>query len=149
MWLVGQAFGVGVFALTGLALYFSALAVVQPLLVVELIFVLALRQFRLGEAIPLKSWYAATLICIGLAAFLSVARVHGETLVPEAIEWVVTLSIWSAAAVLLVLAGRRGSPARRASCLGAAAGLVWSVDASFVEQTTNALQLHGWLGLVT
>jgi hypothetical protein len=33
--------------------------------------------------------------------------------------------------------------------LGAAAGLVWSVDASFVEQTTNALQLHGWLGLFT
>ena len=54
-WLVGQAFAVGVFVLSGVALYFGALAVVQPLLVVELIFTLALREFRLHDVIPLKS----------------------------------------------------------------------------------------------
>lgn len=149
VWLVSQGFGLAVFILTGLALYFGQLAVVQPVLVVELIFVLALRQFRLREAIPSKSWYAASLICIGLAAFLAVASAHGQARVPGALAWVIALSACSAGTVMLVLAGRRGSPAWRAGCLGAAAGVVWSVDASFVEQTTNTLALHGWLGMLT
>ena len=55
VWLVGQAFAVGVFVLSGGALYFGELAVVQPLLVVELIFALALREFRLHDVIPVKS----------------------------------------------------------------------------------------------
>jgi hypothetical protein len=47
VWLVGQAFAAGVFVLSGVALYLGEVAVVQPLLVVELIFALALRKFRL------------------------------------------------------------------------------------------------------
>jgi hypothetical protein len=129
------------------ALYFGELAVVQPLLVAELIFALALRQFRLHEVIPVRSWYAAGLVCLGLAAFLAVANFHGGTRAPKPIEWAVALSVWSFVAAALVVVGRRGSPARRAGCIGAAAAVVWSVDASFVKQLTDTLQLHGFLGV--
>jgi hypothetical protein len=146
VWLVGQAFAVGVFVLSGVALYFGELAVVQPLLVVELIFALALREFRLRDAIPVKSWYAAGLVCLGLGALLVVANFHGGTRVPKPVEWAVAVSVWGSAAALLVVVGQHGSPARRAGCIGAAAAVVWSVDASFVKQLTDTLQLHGVLG---
>jgi hypothetical protein len=146
VWLVGQAFAVGVFVLSGVALYFGALAVVQPLLVVELIFALALREFRLHDAIPLKSWYAASLICLGLGAFLGIAHFHGATHLSKTREWATVLPVWSLVAAVLVLVGRRGSPARRAGCIGAAAAVVWSVDASFVKELTQTLQQHGFLG---
>lgn len=147
IWLVGQVFAIGVFVMTGVALYFGEVAVVQPLLVVQLIFVLWLRQFRLHDDIPRRSWYAGALICIGLAAFLPIANVHGGTREPATSEWIVALSVWTAATALLWLAGQRGSPSRRAACLGASAALVWSVDASFVKKTTDTLQLHGFPGM--
>ncbi len=147
VWLVGQAFAVGVFVLSGVALYFGELAVVQPLLVAELIFALALREFRLHDVIPVKSWYAAGLVCLGLGAFLGVANFHGGARNPRAVEWAAALSVWSFVAAVLVVVGQRGSPARRAACLGAAAAVVWSVDASFVKKLTETLQHHGILGV--
>jgi hypothetical protein len=129
------------------ALYFGELAVVQPLLVVELIFTLALREFRLHDAVPVKSWYAAGLVCLGLGAFLGLANFHSGTRVPKPLEWAVALSVWSVVAAVLVVIGQRGSPARRAGCLGAAAAVVWSVDASFVKQLTDTLHQHGLVGV--
>lgn len=147
VWLVGQAFAVGVFVLSGIALYFGELAVVQPLLVVELIFALALRKYRLHDVIPVRSWYAATLVCLGLGAFLVVAKVHGGTRSPKVLDWAVALSVWTLAAAALFVLGQRGSPARRAGCIAAAAAVVWSVDASFVKKLTDTLHQHGLLGV--
>ncbi len=146
VWLVGQAFAVGVFVLSGVALYFGELAVVQPLLVVELIFALALREFRLHDVIPVKSWYAAGLVCLGLGAFLVAANFHGGTREPKAVEWAIALSAGAIVAGVLLWVGQRGSPARRAGCIGAAAAVVWSIDASFVKKLTDVLQVHGILG---
>ena len=147
VWLVGQAFAVGVFVLSAVALYFGELAVVQPLLVVELIFTLALREFHLHEDIPLKSWYAAGLVCLGLGAFLGLANIHGGLRVPKPLDWAAALSVWSVVAAVLVVTGQHGSPVRRAACLGAAAAVVWSVDASFVKQLTDVLHQHGVVGV--
>ena len=127
-------------------MYFGELAVVQPLLVAELIFALALRKFRLHDFVPVKSWYAAGLVCLGLAAFLVLADFHGGMRVPHVVEWVVALSACSLVAAVLLAVGRSGSPARRAGCIGAAAAVVWAVDASFVKQLTDTLHLHGFLG---
>jgi drug/metabolite transporter (DMT)-like permease len=146
VWLMGQAFAVGVFVLSGVALYFGELAVVQPLLVVELIFALALRKFRLHDFVPVKSWYAAGLVCAGLAAFLVLADFHGGMRTPHVLEWAVALSACGLVAAVLLAVGRSGSPARRAGCIGAAAAVVWAVDASFVKQLTDTLHLHGFLG---
>jgi hypothetical protein len=49
--------------------------------------------------------------------------------------------------VVLLIASRWGSPARRAALLGAAAALVWAVDAAFVKAATEVLAHEGWSGL--
>src|SRR6516225_6156572 len=73
IWLLGVLFLVGTFAFQALALYFGPLSVVQPVLVLELIFTLGLRAFLLRDDIASRTWSAALMICVGLASFLVVA----------------------------------------------------------------------------
>jgi len=147
LWLLGMVCMGGTFVFTALALYFGQLATVQPILVTELIFTLALRHFFLHDRINGRTWGAAALLCAGLVGFLVVAdpqEGHGR---PTATAWVVALTTRGVLIVVLVLLGMRGSPVRRAALLGAAAALVWAVDAAFVKAATEVLAHHGWSGL--
>jgi drug/metabolite transporter (DMT)-like permease len=144
MWLLGMVTMGGTFIFTALALYFGELATVQPILVTELIFTLALRALWLGDRIATRTWGAAALLCAGLFGFLVVAHPqegHGH---PTAGAWVVGVGSRGLAVVVLVILSRWGSPARRAALLGAAAALVWAIDAAFVKSATEVLARDGW-----
>ena len=148
LWLLGMAAMGGTFVFTALALYFGTLATVQPILVTELIFTLALRALWLHDTIPGRTWGAAGILCVGLFGFLVVARPqegHGS---PSVLAWVVALSTRGAAIAVLVVLSRWGSPARRAALLGAAAGMMWAIDAAFVKSATDTLAADGWVGLL-
>ncbi|MGH9079400.1 MAG: DMT family transporter [Acidimicrobiales bacterium] len=147
MWLLGMLTMGGTFVFTAVALYFGQLATVQPLLVTELIFTLALRALWLRDPIASRTWGAAALLCGGLGGFLVVAdpqEGHGH---PSFGQWAVALGSRGLAVVVLLVLSRWGSPARRAAILGAAAGLVWAVDAAFVKAATEILARDGWSGL--
>ena len=60
MWLLGMVCMGGTFVFTALALYFGELATVQPILVTELIFTLALRALWLHDRIASRTWGAAS-----------------------------------------------------------------------------------------
>jgi drug/metabolite transporter (DMT)-like permease len=149
VWLLGALFLVGTFAFQALALYFGPLSVVQPVLVLELIFTLGLRVFVLHDRIAGRTWSAALMICAGLAAFLIVASPTEGTHVPDARQWILAVSTRGLIVVVLLLLSRYGSPARRAALFGAATAVVWSVDAAFVKQTVDVLAHVGPLGLLT
>jgi drug/metabolite transporter (DMT)-like permease len=149
VWLLGALFLVGTFAFQALALYFGPLSVVQPVLVLELIFTLGLRVFVLHDGIAARTWSAAVMICAGLAAFLIVASPTEGTHVPDARQWIQAVSTRGLIVVVLLLLSRYGSPARRAALFGAATAVVWSVDAAFVKQTVDVLAHVGPLGLLT
>jgi drug/metabolite transporter (DMT)-like permease len=147
MWLLGMVCMGGTFVFTALALYFGELATVQPILVTELIFTLALRVLWLHDRIASRTWGAAALLCAGLIGFLVVAdprEGHGH---PTPSGWVVAVGSRSLIIVVLVILSRWGSPARRAALLGASAALVWAIDAAFVKAATEVLAHHGWSGL--
>ncbi len=147
MWLLGTASMGATFAFTALALYFGQLATVQPILVTELIFTLALRSLFLHHEIAARTWGAAALVSAGLVGFLVVARPQEGHGTPTVQAWIVALSTRGAVIALLVVLSRRGSPARRAALLGASAGLVWAIDAAFVKAATVTLAHDGWGGL--
>jgi drug/metabolite transporter (DMT)-like permease len=149
VWLLGGLFLVGTFGFQALALYFGPLAVVQPILVLELIFTLGLRVFLLHDDIAMRTWAAALTICLGLAAFLVVAQPAQGMHDADAGGWIVAVSIWALAVLALLLLARHGSPARRAALFGAATAVVWSVDAAFVKQTVDVLAHGGPLALLT
>ena len=148
MWLIGLAFTAGTFLFSAVALYFGSLAVVQPFLVTELIFTLALRRWWVHDEIAKRSWLAAALVCGGLAGFLLIAQPHEGTRAPSAAAWGVAIA-WRAVAIgVLLLVGRRATPVLRAALTGCAAGLVWSIDAGFVKRATEVLSRHGWAALI-
>ena len=147
-WLLGALFLAGTFGFQALALYFGPLSVVQPVLVLELTFTLALRAFLLRDDIVPRTWSAALMICLGLAAFLVVASPSEGTHVPSAAQWIWAVGSRGLIVVVLLALSRRGSPARRAALFGAATAVVWSVDAAFVKQTVDVLAHVGVAGLL-
>jgi drug/metabolite transporter (DMT)-like permease len=148
MWLLGGACMVGTFIFQALALYFGPLSVVQPILVLELIFTLGLRAFLMHDGIAPRTWLAALTICVGLAAFLVVASPGPDTHVPNAGQWLLSVGTRGLAVLVLLLLSRYGSPARRAALFGAATAIVWSVDAAFVKQTVDVLAHSGIVGVL-
>jgi drug/metabolite transporter (DMT)-like permease len=148
-WLLGALFLAGTFGFQALALYFGPLSVVQPVLVLELIFTLGLRAFLLHDNIASRTWSAALMVCLGLAAFLVVASPSEGTGVPSARQWVIAVATRGLAVLVLLLLSRYGSPARRAALFGAATAVVWSVDAAFVKQTVDVLARTGVAGVLT
>ena len=149
VWLLGALFLAGTFGFQALALYFGPLSVVQPVLVLELVFTLGLRAFLLHDAIASRTWSAALVICVGLASFLVVASPSEGTGVPDARQWIVAVTSRGLIVLVLLLLSRYGSPAHRAALFGAATAVVWSVDAAFVKQTVDVLARSGLLGLLT
>lgn len=148
LWLLGIVSMGATFVFTATALYFGQLATVQPILVTELIFTLALRALWLHDDIAARTWGAAVLLCAGLFGFLMIARPqegHGH---PTAGQWIVAVGARMAVVGILVLLSRWGSPARRAALLGASAALVWAIDAAFVKAATDTLATDGWSGVL-
>src|SRR5215469_7468501 len=103
IWLLGVLFLVGTFVFQALALYFGPLSVVQPVLVLELIFTLGLRVFVLRDDIASRTWSAALVICLGLAAFLVLASPSEGTHVPDAGQWSLAVGTRGLAVLVLLL----------------------------------------------
>ncbi len=143
MWLAGMATMGGTFVFTATALYLGELATVQPILVTELIFTLALRALWLHDRIASRTWGAAAVLCAGLGGFLVAAHPREGIGRPALSDWAVALSTRGVLIVALVLLARYGSPARKAALLGAAAGLMWAIDAAVVKSATEILGHEG------
>jgi drug/metabolite transporter (DMT)-like permease len=127
MWLLGAVFLVGTFGFQALGLYFGPLSVVQPVLVLELIFTLGLRVFVLHDGIAARTWSAALMICSGLAAFLVVASPSDGTHVPSAGQWALAVGTRGLAVLVLPadeLARLRRNPGHRSKELTDAGHLV-------------------------
>jgi hypothetical protein len=108
-----------------------------------------LRAFLLHDDIASRTWSAALMICLGLAAFLVVASPTEGDHVPNDGQWIVAVVSRGAIVLALLLLSRYGSPARRAALFGAATAVIWSVDAAFVKQTVDELARSGVLGVLT
>ncbi len=147
LWLLGMVCMGGTFVFTALALYFGELATVQPILVTELIFTLALRALWLRDRIASRTWGAASLLCAGLIGFLVAAHPREGHNHPTLSGWIFALGSRGLLIGILLLLSRWGSPARRAALLGASAALVWAIDAAFVKAATEVLAHDGWSGL--
>ena len=133
MWLLGGLFLVGTFAFSALALYFGPLSVVQPVLVLELIFTLGLRVFLLHDDIAGRTWSAAASSAPGWAPSSWWPSPSEGSHVPDARQWIMAVSHPRRGRAGLLLLSRYGSPARRAALFGAATAVVWSLDAAFVK----------------
>lgn len=144
-WLLGIITMIISFLLQSIGLGISSLAVIQPLLVLELPFALIMGSLFLKESLTNREWIGATLMFCGVIAFVllldpqpsDVQQIIGTPLgITSAI---VTLSV----AAILYLIARASKPRLRASLLGISAGVGFGLTAVVIKDMTIRISQHG------
>ena len=149
LWLFGWVALIAAFVFQALALNNGLISVVQPLLATELVFMLVLRRFWIHQSIRPITWGAAAVTCVGLTVFIAAGQPGGGQPTPTSQHWFTAgLACCAAAAVLAVLA-RWGSPSLRAALYGSACAVMWALVATFIKATTDTLTQFGVGGMFT
>lgn len=146
LWLAGLgAAGIG-FVLYAIALHFGPLAVVQPLLVTELVGALILRRVWIRQSVPRNAWGAAVVVSIGLTVFLLAAAPSGGANSTSTRQWIIVIAAFVVVIAGLTAISRGGSPTRKAATLGCASAIGWALTAVFIKSMTDALAAYGIVG---
>lgn len=115
------------------AISLGSLAVVQPLIVTELIFVPIAAVIISKTPVPAREWVAIVVVAGALAVFLIVARPTGGSARPTADQWVLFLVGTVALVAVLMVVGRRLPNAARAGVIALAAGILAATYAVVIK----------------
>ncbi|MBO0776565.1 MAG: DMT family transporter, partial [Actinobacteria bacterium] len=140
LWLAAIGFTIAGLALQIAALRSGSLALVQPLLVCDLLFAVLIRALFVLRRPADRVVLAGVLCCAGgLAAFLVIARPHGDR--PIATPFVVVpLAAALAAALAACLTVARFGPRRaRPLAIALACGVVYGVSAFLLKEAAYAV----------
>jgi drug/metabolite transporter (DMT)-like permease len=144
-WLVGIASMIGGFVFQLTALRSGGLALVQPILAAELVFVFGYLAVAGSRRVRRRDWLAAAAMSAGIGVFLAVASPSGGRLHAPGSSWLLA-GLVTAGVVLAALAvafgpgGRPGaSRSRRAAVLGAATGIAWGFMAAVIKELSSHL----------
>src|SRR5690348_9528506 len=145
IWLLGLASMILGFVLQITALHYGELALVQPILAIELIFVFGYMAVIGSRPVRRRDWLAAVAMCAGLGLFLFASSPSGGRLHAPGPVWVaaglVSLGVVGAALGVAFGLGRRPgvAPTRRAALLGAATGISWGFVAAVIKELSSHL----------
>jgi drug/metabolite transporter (DMT)-like permease len=141
VWLLGFASMLGGFVLQISALRFGPLALVQPLLAVELLIVFGyLAVLSRCRGVHRREWLAAIAMSVGLSVFLRAASPSGGQLhAPASLWWISGLVTLALVGTIVVIAGHARSAPRRAALLGAATGVSWGFIAAVIKELSSHL----------
>lgn len=136
VWLVGIASdGLGFIAQFA-ALSIGSLAVVQPLLVLSVVFALPLGVVFTGQRVQRLDVGAALVVTVGLIAFLTIADPHGGRQDAPLGDWILCAVVVALVTAPLLLAARRlQGAAAKAAALGTATGILFGLSAALTDVT--------------
>jgi hypothetical protein len=144
VWLLGIGGVVLSAVLQGAALAGGALAVVQPLFMLELPIALLVASIVFRRPVPRGYWPPVARVGGGLCLALFAAAPTGGTLeVPPSRWWAVVTCCLVAIAVLCGVAVRLPRGPSRAACMGLAAAVAYSLTAALMKFSTTALDRQG------
>jgi drug/metabolite transporter (DMT)-like permease len=145
VWLLGIASMILGFVFQLTALRFGGLALVQPVLAAELVFVFGYLAVAGSRRVQPRDWLAAAAMSAGVGVFLGLASPSGGRQHAAGSSWLVA-GLVTAGVVLAGLAmafapGRRpgASPGRRAATLGAVTGISWGFLAAVIKELSSHL----------
>jgi drug/metabolite transporter (DMT)-like permease len=139
-WLLGFASMIAGFAFQVSALRFGPLALVQPILAVELLWVFGFLVVRAGgRQARWREWGAAVAMSAGVSVFLRAAAPSGGHEHAQAVDWWLAGLAAGAAVAVAVAAAGSGPPPRRAACLGIATGISWGFVAAVIKELSSHL----------
>src|SRR5271155_2800370 len=120
VWLAGFGFMVAAFLFQFTALHFGRLTTVQPILTLELPFLVAILGLWFRLPLTWREWIGASAAACGLAAFLALSAPSGGNETPDLEDWGIVSFAVIAGCSLAVLMTRVGSPTWRAAWFGTA-----------------------------
>ncbi len=141
VWLLGILAMIGAFVLQAAALYYGQISIVQPILVAELLFILAILYVWFHSPVGPREWLGGFAIALGLAVFLYTAHPNPGSGTPDVDAWLGAAGGTLAATAFCLAMGRSGSKAKRAAFYGAAAAVVWAFTAALIKTMTAELHL--------
>jgi drug/metabolite transporter (DMT)-like permease len=147
VWLLGILSMIGGFAFQLTALRYGPLALVQPILSVELLLVFGFLAFtgRRKVRVKVRDFVGATAMSAGVAVFLRLASPSGGRLHAAGSSWLLaglaTLGVVLAALAVAFRPGNHAAAAssRRAGILGAATGIAWGFVAAVIKELSSHL----------
>jgi hypothetical protein len=145
VWLLGIASMIGGFGFQLTALRFAGLALVQPILAAELVFVFGYLAIAGSGRVRCRDWLAAAAMSAGIGVFLRLASPSGGRLHAPGSSWlvaglVISGVVLAALAVTFGLGHRPGaSPGRRAAVLGVTTGISWGFMAAVIKELSSHL----------
>jgi drug/metabolite transporter (DMT)-like permease len=137
IWLLGFFFMVCSFLLQAFALHAGRLSVVQPILTMELLFLVFILGTYFGYKITLREWIGASAIAFGLSGFLVFSDPGGGNEVPSNLDWILVGGAASAAIVVTVVATRWGPRWWKAAMFGSAAAISFAFTAALIKVVGN------------
>ena len=146
IWLLGFFFMVCSFLLQAFALHAGRLSVVQPILTMELLFLVFILGTYFGYKITLREWIGASAIAFGLSGFLVFSDPGGGNEVPSNLDWILVGSLASAAIVVTVVATRWGPRWWKAAMFGSAAAISFAFTAALIKVVGN-YAARDWVSL--
>ena len=143
IWLLGWICNLTGFGAQAAALHFGSVALVQPLLVTQLLFALPVSLAFKRQWPNWRDWMAIAAICGGLALFLSVRGVA-----PRADHanrgWAILAGLVCAVAVVLIIGAATGRrPEVHSTLIAIAAGLCFAYSAVALSLTVEDLIVRG------
>jgi drug/metabolite transporter (DMT)-like permease len=142
-WVLGIASMILGFVFQLTALHFGGLALVQPVLAAELLFVFGYLAIAGSRRVRRRDWLAAAAMSVGIGLFLRLASPSGGRLHAPGSSWLLA-GLITAGAVSAALAVARGlgnrpgaSSSRRAAVLGVATGISWGFIAAVIKELSS------------
>lgn len=149
-WLAGVVCSLVGNGLFSVALHSGGVIRIEAVFVARLLFVLLIAAIWRRHGLPRKEVLGAGAITAGIVVFLLVAEpTRGNPGGAADLRWAIVGGLLLAGAGLLASIARRTGPIRRATLLGAAAGMLFGMQAALIQSAVIVLAHGGVLALLT
>ncbi len=147
IWLLGFGFMICSFLLQSFALHIGRLSVVQPILTMELLFLVFILGTYFRFTITIREWVGAGAIAFGLSGFLYFAAPGGGTETPTNLGWIVVGATSCGLIVVTVVATRWGPRWWKAAMFGSSAAIAYAFTAALIKTVSN-YAANDWVTLL-
>jgi drug/metabolite transporter (DMT)-like permease len=137
VWLLGFALMVVSFVLQAVALHFGRLSEVQPILTLELVFLVVVLSVWFGFSVGRREWLGSLAAVGGLAGFLYCAHPEDGNLSPSFWSWVIAGVACSAGIAVAIVLALRGPRWWRAAMFGTAGAISFAFTAACTKVVSN------------
>ena len=144
MWLLGTIALLVGYVLQAAALDRGRLAIIQPLLVMTVVFALPLGYVLTSQRVGRTEVIGAAVIVVGLALFAMYGDPAGGKENAPGSEWAIAIAILVVMCVVLLMFGGRGGLSVRAGVYGTVAGILFGLSAALTKPTLD--YLHASIG---